>query len=67
MTDAVWNNKSDVKISFKGANWSATIPKLTAAITYSTKPTAADSLTGIAGAQALAVSSAAVLALAALY
>merc|ERR1719389_412546 len=66
-TAATWKSKSDVKITFTGETWSNTIPALTAAITYSSAPSAASSLTGIAGAQALAVSSAAVLALAALY
>lgn len=66
-TNATWKSKSDVKITFTGEAWSTTIPKLTTAIAYSAAPSAASSLTGIAGAQALAVSSAAVLALAALY
>ena len=63
----VWLNKSDLVIEFVGADWSTTVPALTAAISYSAAPTAADTLSGIAGAKALAASSAAVLALAALY
>jgi hypothetical protein len=59
--------KSDLVIDFIGADWSNTVPALTAPISYDTAPTAADTLSGIAGAQALAASSAAVLALAALY
>jgi len=62
-----WNGVSDFKVTFTGAAWSATLPALTAAISYDAAPGKADSLTGIAGAQALAASSAAVLALAALY
>jgi hypothetical protein len=62
-----WNGVSDFKVTFTGASWSATLPALTAAISYDTAPGAANSLKGIAGAQALAASSAAVLAIAALY
>ena len=67
LADAAWSTKSDMIIEFIGADWSTVVPALTTAISYSGKPTPADTLSGIAGAQALAASSAAVLALAALY
>jgi hypothetical protein len=67
LTNAGWNGKSDFKLTWTGKSWSNTLPALTAAVSYNTAPGAADSLKGIAGAQALAASSAAVLALAALY
>lgn len=67
LTAAGWNGKSDLKLTFTGQNWGTELPALTTAINYSSTPAAADTLSGIAGAQALAASSAAVLALAALY
>lgn len=67
LTNADWKTKSDLSLTFTGKAWSNTLPALTAAVSYNTAPGAANSLTGIAGAQALAASSAAVLALAALY
>jgi hypothetical protein len=66
ITDAFKTN-NDLKITFTGQDWGTELPALTSAISYSTAPTKADTLSGIAGAQALAASSAAVLALAALY
>jgi hypothetical protein len=66
LTAAGWS-LSSFKLTFTGTAWSNTLPALTAAISNGSAPSAADSLSGIAGAQALAASSAAVLALAALY
>jgi len=62
-----WKTNNDLVITFKGQDWGTELAALTSAISYSTAPTKAYTLSGIAGAQALAVSSAAVLALAALY
>lgn len=67
ITTSDWTTNNDLKITFTGQDWGTELPALTSAISYSTAPTKADTLSGIAGAQALAASSAAVLALAALY
>lgn len=67
ITASDWKTNNDLVITFTGQDWGTELSALTAAISYSSAPTPADTLSGIAGAQALAVSSAAVLALAALY
>lgn len=67
ITSSDWTTNNDLKITFTGQDWGTELPALTSAISYSSAPTKADTLSGIAGAQTLAASSAAVLALAALY
>lgn len=67
ITTTDWATSNDLKVTFTGQNWGTELSALTAAISYNTAPSPADTLSGIAGAQALAASSAAVLALAALY
>lgn len=59
-----WNTKQDLKITFNQGAWSNNFASLTA-LAAPTQPVAAKSLSGLAGAQALAASTAAVLAAAA--
>jgi hypothetical protein len=61
-----FTSKNDFKLTFIPAAWDATIVTYTD-LTAATQPAAASSLTGIAGAQALAAATAALAAAAALY